>query len=399
MNRSRACALAAITFALTLSACGSDDDTTTETSSTNSGSSSAKGAGAVVPGIRSMDELYKGNVGRPPTSGPAAQKDKFVVVVSCGQISPGCSTPTDGFVAAAKQLGWRTKVVDGRQNANNGWINGIRTAVAQKPDAIATIALDCSGVKQGLLDARRAKIPTLGIEALDCDDETNPGGPAEKLYTVPNILGERMKSTGDFYDTWGDFLMSYIVNRTGGKAKVVYVNFEGVPLTAHWKKGAMSVIEKCKGCEVVDYVDAAVSDTASAGLVGKKLAPALLKNPDANAVQFGSDVMSVLGGGAKAVADSGRKGDLIVSGGEGSPAAMDLVRDDKGVSANLGIPLEWMGWGAADQLNRYFAGEDAVPQGIGFQIVDKDHNLPAPGKGYEASVDFKTSYAKLWSAK
>jgi ribose transport system substrate-binding protein len=58
----------------------------------------------------------------------------------------------------------------------------------------------------------------------------------------------------------------------------------------------------------------------------------------------------------------------------------------------------WNGYGIADTVNRALAGEEQVAQGIGWQTIDADHNLPASG-GYVAPVDYKSAYRTLWGLK
>ena len=74
--------------------CGSssDDSKGQATASPGAATTTSDGGtagGAVVPGIRTLDELYKGTEEQPPASGPKAAPGKFVVWVSCGQITPG----------------------------------------------------------------------------------------------------------------------------------------------------------------------------------------------------------------------------------------------------------------------------------------------------------------------
>jgi ribose transport system substrate-binding protein len=49
-------------------------------------------------------------------------------------------------------------------------------------------------------------------------------------------------------------------------------------------------------------------------------------------------------------------------------------------------------------LSKTFAGGDpnAVDTGMGVQVCDKDHNLPAEGEPFEPPVDFRAAYLKLW---
>ena len=48
-------------------------------------------------------------------------------------------------------------------------------------------------------------------------------------------------------------------------------------------------------------------------------------------------------------------------------------------------------------MNRIFAGQPAVPEGIGWVIADKGHNLPASAtQYYNPPYNFMTIYKKSW---
>src|SRR3954449_3193178 len=101
-------------------------------------------------GVPTLQQLYAGNEGTPPTSGPKAKAGAKVIWVSCGGETPGCAKPADYFLEAAKSLGWNASVVDGKLNVNNGFSNAIRTAIAQKPAAIIAHGINCVEAKSAL---------------------------------------------------------------------------------------------------------------------------------------------------------------------------------------------------------------------------------------------------------
>jgi ribose transport system substrate-binding protein len=404
-------ALLGLVLAFGVTACGSSGSSSSEPSSTTAsaeeepaGGEGEEGAeaeasgedasGESFGGAKSLAELYKGNQELPPSSGPAAQKGKFVAWVSCGQISPGCSIPAAGFQEAAKALGWKSQVIDGKENENNGLSVGIRDAIALHPDAIGMVGNDCPVVRGALEEAKKANIPVFGYESFDCNEiEGSEGEPS--LFSIPGEYSKTMKTPANFFETWGSMLTEYIIDKTEGKAKILYLTFPA-PLAESWKVGSDKALEKCGECEIVEEMPAAQTELASQGLIGRKLETALLKNQEANGVQFNLDVAALSGGGAKAVADSGRQGELTVSSGEGSIEANELIRSEGGITDGLGLPLNWLGWASADEINRYFAGEPASPEGIGFQVIDKEHNLPEAGENYTPEVDYKSAYEKVW---
>jgi ribose transport system substrate-binding protein len=103
----------------------------------------------------------------------------------------------------------------------------------------------------------------------------------------------------------------------------------------------------------------------------------------------------VVAGIGPAIAASGKSGELAVIGGEGNPTNVKLIAADRGQDAANAVDAEWLGWAAVDTLNRVLAGRPAAPQGIGWQIVDRDHNIGEAGT-YAVDVDFKSAYRKVW---
>ncbi len=82
-------------------------------------------------------------------------------------------------------------------------------------------------------------------------------------------------------------------------------------------------------------------------------------------------------------------------GGEGFAPELDLIRSGQGLNAVNISPSDWTAWAAVDSLNSLFNGTSPAESGLGWQLVDKTHNLPASGP-FVPSVDFKAVYKKAW---
>jgi len=84
-----------------------------------------------------------------------------------------------------------------------------------------------------------------------------------------------------------------------------------------------------------------------------------------------------------------------VMGGEGFAPELDLLRTGKGVNAVNIVASDWTGWAAIDTLNSLFLGKPPADSGLGWQLADKDHNLPASGP-FVPAIDFKSAYKQAW---
>ncbi len=76
-------------------------------------------------------------------------------------------------------------------------------------------------------------------------------------------------------------------------------------------------------------------------------------------------------------------------GGEGFADELDLIRTGKITAANI-ISSEWVGWASIDTMNSFFLGQQPADSGIGWTMVDKDHNLPPSGE-FVPPVDFQAA--------
>jgi ribose transport system substrate-binding protein len=82
-------------------------------------------------------------------------------------------------------------------------------------------------------------------------------------------------------------------------------------------------------------------------------------------------------------------------GGEGFQPELDLIRNHAGVNAVMISPSDWTGWAAIDTMNSLFRKEKPAFSGLGWQLVDPTHNMPASGP-WQSPVDFKAIYKKAW---
>jgi ribose transport system substrate-binding protein len=347
-----------------------------------------------APGVPSLEEYAKAPAEEKlPTSGPKAAKDKTIINVSCGEESSGCKTFAQGMAEPAKVIGWDFKTIDGKNNQNNGWPRAMREAVVQRPDAIVINGVNCPEILQPLQEAKELEIPVISVQALDCDAKSL--GTGEEPLFIPFEYTESSTDGEEYNLEQGRYQAGFIIDSNQGKAKVILSPYE-TPSGELVADGWREQLEKCSECEIAGEVPWNATEIVN-GTLGKNMETALLKYPEANAVlaQYDS-VAEVL---AKPVLDAGRATTTPTSGGEGAATAQALIREEKGYSGTgSGIDIVQLDWAVIDTLNRYFQGEPAVPEAVGFGLVDKDHLSP-PGQEYESPLDYKAAYEKLWGVK
>ena len=380
-------AVTGLAAALLLAGCGgSSDPAEPDTNTQPVGGASPL---AVTP---ASDEglNYKGTLREPEATSRPAATGKKVVIISAGQASISSSVPVGAAEEAAKAAGWETDVFDVQLNPANA-PGLVRQAIAAGADGIILQAVDCPGIKGPLQEAKAAGVEVVGIYSFDCNDPLFEGNdPA--LFSGQINYGAGSEDIGAFTKKYGADQAKAVIAATGGKAKVLFFNSPTVTVLNYTGQGFKDEIEKCAGCEIVAEVEFAGAELGPN--LQQKAAQALLQHPDANVVKSPYTSATLLGI-APAVQQSGRANKVYVMGGEGFAPELDLMRAGQGVNAVNIAPSDWTGWAAVDTMNSLFTDKPAADSGLGWQLVDKEHNLPPAGP-FVPAVDFKAAYRSAW---
>ncbi|GAB3460587.1 substrate-binding domain-containing protein [Kineococcus endophyticus] len=348
---------------------------------------SAQAAADTTAAVAAVDAAYAGSSTRPPAQGPAPAQGKTVWVLSAFQQVAGLAHLTDETVEAAKALGWGTQVCDGQNNTDGAWAKCVRQAVAAGADAIVLESIDCAPVAQALKEAKAAGVLVASLTSFDCDDPTQGGGQPLFDVTVPFVGGT---TAAQSYEAAGQLRADWVVAQTKGAAQVVHVEFRGVAFGEHLADAFNERIAACSGCEVVGTVVITPADVPN---IRQKFETAMLQHPEANAVAVDVDFM-LPAGIQQALTTSGK--DLAVAGGECTRDSVGYLHTGGGIDMCIGQSPVWLSYAGIDGLNRVFAGQPVVDSGLGEQLVDADHNLPAQGDWYAGSVDAPAGYRAAW---
>src|SRR4051812_10265906 len=369
-----------------LSACSGTSSNTANTTPLPASSGSSSGANNAT-----LAAVYKGTLSSPDTSSRPGVKNKSIWIISGGQSSESSSVPVNAAKAAAEKLGWDVHVYDTALNPAND-APGVSQAIAAGADGIILDAIDCSFVKSQLEQAKAKGIVTVPIYAYDCDDAYSGKGGQRLFSGYINYGPLANKNLGAFAEKYGYAQGQAAIAATGGKAKVIFFNDTQVTVLHYTGKGFLDAIKQCSGCEVVKNID----------FTGLQLGPqllqtaasAILQHPEANVVKSPFTAATLLSIGP-AVLQSGKANNLYVMGGEGFADELNLLRNHQGVSAVMISPSDWTGWAAVDTMNSLFQKKKPAYSGLGWQLVDSTHNLPASGP-WVPPVDFKSIYEKAW---
>jgi ribose transport system substrate-binding protein len=326
---------------------------------------------------------YQGDGTALPPAGPAAVKGKSVWYISPGESCLGCAQVGAGFKAAAKELGWKLTYLDSKLDPANTSA-GIQQAIAAKADAIVPTFFDCSAIKNALEKAKAAGIPTVTVFAADC----NPS-----LFSATVPLDGKPGNQG--LENYTYVKTAWAITKTGGNAKAILIKEDDLNSVSEETAGFNRAMSQCPSCQTVATINLTESNYAN---IQALVAAALAKHPEANVLQVPEG--GFLPGGIKAaVEQAGRQKRLYIIGAACDGGEIDLMKAGWTIVCG-GYSQNQNGYMAADYVNRLLAGETPgdLPQvGIGYQLVDADHNLPKQGDQWVDPTDYLTAYRDAWN--
>lgn len=388
-RRALAAAVGAVVVLVGAVGCGDSSDdgdgaaapsstTTTAGPTTTSGDPVADASARLQPWL-------EGTFREPPTSGPAAEADQDITVISCGQLLESCAVLVDGVMEGAEAIGWDATMVDTKLDfASAG--DAVRQAMAAGSSGAIVVGIDCQYLSAALDEAKAADFPVIALNGFDCDVTSDGEEPAR--FTAQVDFTE-----GDLHpiDTAHEFAAAkadWATVATDGQMKAINLQQEDLLATKLLGEGFAMGVEKCSTCEIVDTVTFSTTDLLD-GTFNQKLATSLTQHPEANVVNFpfaGTVTLGLAG-----LRDANRP-DIIVLGAEGLPTQYELLEDGT-LDMVMATPTGWSGWAAIDTLNRSLAGEDLPDQGVGYQLLTAED---IDGTDYEGPIDFRSAYRSVW---
>ncbi|MBS1302763.1 substrate-binding domain-containing protein [Loktanella sp. SALINAS62] len=260
-----------------------------------------------------------------------------VAVITPYLSQPGTQAYVEGFEAAAAQKGWDVNVIDTAGDVA-AVISRLEDSVTQNVDAIV-INVDPAQVNVGLLAARDAGIPVVGMDA-----GSDP------------LIAANVTSNG--YAMAAETSV-YVANRIGGEGNVVMFVFEAFPPVQIRGVIADAVFDNFPDIDVLDRITPDVSDGGIADSRAKMEA-ILAANPETGsiaAVWAAWDQPAL--GALQAIEDAGRADEgIVITGIDANPQARDAIAAGGNFEASIAQDFAGIGSTAADVVARLLAGEE-----------------------------------------
>jgi ribose transport system substrate-binding protein len=341
--------------------------------------------------VAELPKLYAGtNTNVNPTPRPAA-KGKYVVIISAGQASISSYIPVDAAAAAAKAIGWKVTILDGKLDPST-YGGLVSQAIAMGAQGIVLDGIDCDEVRGPLLQAKARHIGIAPLYAYDCNDPTEHAG-SPLFNAVVNFNNLPDKDLGFFAESYGRGQADYIIAKSHNKARILVLNDPEYTVLKYTAAGFDDQIAHSGGSKVVLTQNFLAADLGTK--LEQEIQADLLKYPQINWIKSPYTYATLYG--VVPAISSYPKGKYDVMGGEGfQPELADIQAGT--VTAAMAISSQWVGWAAIDALNSYFTHKPVYPSGIGWELVDATHNLPANGN-LVPKENFEAAYLKAWGIK
>lgn len=260
-----------------------------------------------------------------------------IAVITPYLSQPGTQAYVEGFEAAAAEKGWDVNVIDTAGDVA-AVISRIEDSVTQNVDAIV-INVDPAQVNVGLLAARDAGIPVVGMDA------------GSDPLVAANVTSNGYAMAAE--------TSVYVANRIGGEGKVVMFVFDAFPPVQIRGVIADAVFGNFPDIEVLDRVTPDVSDGGIADSRAQMEA-ILAANPEPgsiSAVWAAWDQPAL--GALQAIEDAGRAGEgIVITGIDANPQARDAIAAGGNFEASIAQDFAGIGGTAADVVARLLAGEE-----------------------------------------
>ncbi|RBP97605.1 LacI family transcriptional regulator [Bifidobacterium aemilianum] len=200
----------------------------------------------------------------------------------------------------AKKIGAKLNVQDAQLDLATQ-DNQISSFIEQNVDLIIVSAVDENGLQPAITRARDAGIIVVAVDT--------PAKGANAVVTTDGVQA-------------GEKSCEYLAERLGGKGNILIVDGTPIQTITDRIKGCKQALKKTPGIKVVGQ-QASKNDRATGLTVTTDM---LTANKDVQGI-FGMNDPSALGA-SLAVEQAGRQKDIVVTGVDGSPQAVDELKRD-----------------------------------------------------------------------
>jgi len=269
-------------------------------------------------------------------SGGAAAASRTIGVSLSSDTNPFYIAMLKGIEARAKELGYQVSVVSAEEDIAKQ-LNGINDLIAKKVHGILISPIDAKALCSAYDSAKAAGIPMMSIAR---------GSACESQLLHISVNEVRI----------GGEIAEWTAKKMGGKGKVAMLaGPAGAQAFQNFSMGYEQLMARHPDIKIVFKHQMLL--TRENGL--KYAEDALVAHPDLRAIYGANDELGM--GAAQAVAAAKRKPEIIVTGMNGIPPALDAVKRG---AMDLTVVLNPMAWGrlGVDTMHAHWSGRKLDPK-------------------------------------
>jgi ribose transport system substrate-binding protein len=355
----------------------------TSTSATTAGT---PGAGFTLPAAAKqvLESATQPQTWHGPTSSPKPAKNIFVIDIPCAQSAVGCARPGNGFLAAAKTMGWRTQLIDPEGDPQK-----VQAAVQQAIQLHANAVFMPGGSIATIGASLMAKARAAGVQMVTQGGSDQTVTPTTWSVNVNNDYSETSPA-----------LAAYVTAQSDGKAQVLMINDSEYPeVNSGYNTFKAKLAAWCPGCSVAAQLNLSIVDLQTT--FPAQVQSVLQAHPNINWIYVGYDFIGTQV--ITAVDQLGLASKIHLVGADGNPQNLEAVKSGNVESASYARGMEMIGWAAVDELNRIFNHQPLVKDANGWEsenypqeLIDSS-NLPSNVTAdWDSGIDYQAEYKKLW---
>ncbi len=357
---------------------GSEGETTT--ANEESGGSGVAEAEAEV---KRLSDPANFKYPEPPTK-PYNTGKHTAAVITCGLAGRGCKLGAEYAQEAFKAAGWSTTPTGDGQFSPTTQAGLIQRAVQEGVSAIWLGAIEAGATKAAIDAAAEAGIPVVCWQCYSGSEFTESGD------VMDVVAGGK---------TSGEVMATYAIAKSGGEGKFLSFVLPEFAIGRETGAGEEVAFEKfCPECELETGTIKA-SELTEAG--PPAWTAALAKNPAGTFEWALFDADSEAIPSTKTAIQSGRS-DVQVTGGEGEPEMLQLIKTGEVAAATTYCPVAYAAWAAVDnairKANKMSTWDmEGMPVGV-IDAENVDTFLKSAPDPYEPpNFPFKEMFKEIWA--
>jgi ribose transport system substrate-binding protein len=320
-----------------------------------------------------------------PTTGPAAEPGKTVVVLAEDLRNGGVLGVAQGIREAAHAIDWKVRIVDAG-GTPAGRRRAVTEALAARPDGLVLCGSDAHELEPLLRAAASRLPPVVGWHAGPAPGAIAGTSVAMNVSTDPIAVARTTALAA--------------VAQSGGKAGVVVFTDSRFAIATAKAEAMAEVIRRCSGCTLLAVRDVPISESpARVPAVTRELLAAhgarWTHALAINDIYFDYAVPVLIEAGLPTGAIS------LLSAGDGSATAFVRIRSGTYQTGTVAEPLNLQGWQVVDELNRLFAGQPVSGFVAPVHLVSGQNVVSDGGSRfvYDPENGYREVYLRIWKKR